>query len=108
VEVRQLVLRRPDQFVQALTSKLMMYALGRELEYSDMPQVRAVVHSAARDDYRFSSVVTAIVLSDAFRMQALPHAVDAGVTASLRESGTDTGTAQAARTETVTPAPLEE
>jgi hypothetical protein len=108
IEVRQLVLRRPDQIVQALTSKLMMYALGRELEYSDMPLVRSVVHAAARDDYKFSSVVTAIVLSDAFRMQALPHAVDAGVTASLRESGTDTGTAQAARTETVTPAPLEE
>jgi hypothetical protein len=108
VEVRQLVLRRPDQFVQALTSKLMMYALGRELEYSDMPQVRAVVHAAARHDYKFSSVVTAIVLSDAFRLQALPHAVDSGVTASLRASGTDTGMAQVARTEAVTPAPLEE
>ncbi|HWN38156.1 MAG TPA: DUF1592 domain-containing protein, partial [Gammaproteobacteria bacterium] len=81
VEVRQLVLRRPDQFVQALTSKLMMYALGRELEYSDMPQVRAVVHAAARVDYKFSSVVTAIVLSDAFRMQALPHAETNEVTA---------------------------
>jgi len=81
IDVRQLVLRRPDQFVQALTSKLMMYALGRELEYSDMPQVRAVVHAAARDDYKFSSVVTAIVLSDAFRLQALPHAQTNEVTA---------------------------
>jgi len=81
VEVRQLVLRRPDQFVQALTSKLMMYALGRELEYSDMPQVRAIVHTAARGGYTFSSVVTAIVLSDAFRLQALPHAEPNEVTA---------------------------
>jgi hypothetical protein len=74
VELRQIVLRRPDQFVQALTAKLMMYALGRELEYFDMPQVRAVVRAAEADDYRFASVVTAIVNSDAFRMQALPHA----------------------------------
>jgi hypothetical protein len=74
VAVREAVLRRPDQFPQALTSKLMMYALGRELEYYDMPQVRAVVRTAARDDYRFAAIVTAIVESDAFRMQALPDA----------------------------------
>jgi mono/diheme cytochrome c family protein len=73
VELRQVLLQRPDQFVQALTAKLMMYALGRELEYFDMPQVRAVVRSAARDEYRFASVVKGIVSSEAFRMQALPH-----------------------------------
>ena len=74
VSVREIVLRRPDQFPQALTTKLMMYALGRELEYFDMPQVRAVVRAAARDDYRFAAIVTAIVESDAFRMQAMPEA----------------------------------
>jgi mono/diheme cytochrome c family protein len=74
VELRQVLLRREDQFVQALTSKLMMYALGRELEYFDMPQVRAVVRGAGDDDYRFASIVTGIVNSDAFRLQALPHA----------------------------------
>jgi hypothetical protein len=84
VELREVVLRRPDQFVQALTEKLMMYALGRELEYFDMPQVRAVVRSAARDDYRFAAVVTAIVNSDAFRMQAVPHAEPNEVTASVQ------------------------
>src|SRR5688572_12104055 len=81
VELRQVVLRRPDQFVQALTEKLMMYGVGRELEYFDMPQVRAVVRAAARDDYRFAGVVTAIVNSDAFRMQAVPHAEPNEVTA---------------------------
>jgi hypothetical protein len=70
-ELRRALLRRPDQFVQALTEKLMMYALGRELEYHDMPQVRAIVRAAAEDDYRFSSIVAGIVSSDAFRMQAL-------------------------------------
>ena len=70
-ELRRALLRRPDQFVQALTEKLMMYALGRELEYHDMPQVRAIVRAAAEDDYRFSSIVAGIVSSAAFRMQAL-------------------------------------
>jgi hypothetical protein len=69
VELTRALLRRPDQFVQALTEKLMMYALGRELEYFDMPRVRAVVRDAARQDYRFSAIVTGIVTSDAFRMQ---------------------------------------
>jgi hypothetical protein len=81
VELRQVLLRREDQFVQALTSKLMMYALGRELEYFDMPQVRAVVRGAGDDDYRFASIVTGIVNSDAFRLQALPHAETNEVTA---------------------------
>ncbi len=68
------LLTRDDQFVQALTEKLMMYATGRELEYYDMPQVRAVVHAAKRQDYRFSALVTGIVQSDAFRMQAVTPA----------------------------------
>jgi len=80
-QLREVLLRRPDQFAQALTTKLMMYALGRELEYFDMPQVRSVVREAARDDYRFAALVTAIVQSDAFRMQALPHAPADEVTA---------------------------
>ncbi len=56
--------------MQAFTQKLMMYALGRELEYYDMPQVRAIVRAAAGQDYRFSAMVAGIVRSDAFRMQA--------------------------------------
>jgi len=81
IELRQALLRRPDQFVQALTTKLMMYALGRELEYFDMPQVRAVVRAAEDDDYRFAAIVSGIVNSDSFRMQALPHAAADEVTA---------------------------
>jgi mono/diheme cytochrome c family protein len=73
VELREALLRRDDQFVQALTQKLMMYALGRELEYHDMPQVRAVVRAAAKNDYRLSAIVAGIVDTDAFRMQAPPH-----------------------------------
>jgi cytochrome c-type biogenesis protein CcmE len=56
-------------FSQALTEKLMMYALNRELEYFDMPQVRSVVRSAAKDNYKFSSIVLGIVNTEAFRKQ---------------------------------------
>jgi hypothetical protein len=70
-DLRRALLSRPGQFVQALTQKLMMYALGREIEPYDMPQVRAIVRGAAKNDYRFSSLVAGIVSSDAFRMQAL-------------------------------------
>src|SRR5947209_270616 len=70
-DLRRALLSRPGQFVQALTQKLMMYALGREIEPTDMPQVREIVRAAAKNDYRFSSLVTGIVSSHAFRMQAL-------------------------------------
>jgi hypothetical protein len=50
----------------------MMYALGRELQAYDMPQVRAVVRRAAAQDHRLSAIVSGIVSTDAFRMQAPP------------------------------------
>jgi hypothetical protein len=68
--LRQALFGGPDVFVRALTEKLLMYALGRELRYYDMPQVRAVVRRAADQDYRLSAIVSGIVTSDAFRMQA--------------------------------------
>ena len=43
--------------MQTLTEKLMTYALGRSVEYYDMPTVRQIVRDAARDNYRFSSLV---------------------------------------------------
>src|ERR1700686_2868624 len=69
-DLRRSLLRRPGGVAQALTTKLMMYALGREIDPQDMPQVRAIVRAAAKDNYRFSSLVKGIVSSDAFRMQA--------------------------------------
>jgi hypothetical protein len=73
IDLRQALLQRPDQFVQALTEKLMMYALGRELEYHDMRQVRRIVSQAAESNYTMSAIVAGIAASDAFRMQARPH-----------------------------------
>jgi mono/diheme cytochrome c family protein len=72
-QLRQELFKNSGQFPQALTAKLMMYSLGRELEHFDMPQVRAIVRRAAKDNYRLSAIVAGIVTSDAFRMQARPH-----------------------------------
>jgi hypothetical protein len=67
-ELRRTLVGRPDhQFVQALTENLMTYALGRSLDYRDMPTVRRIVRQAAADDYRFKSIVLGVISSDAFR-----------------------------------------
>jgi len=60
------LMARKDMFVQTLTEKLMTYALGREVDYRDMPEVRRIVANAAKDDYRFAALVREIVHSDAF------------------------------------------
>jgi mono/diheme cytochrome c family protein len=70
VELRAQLADRPATFVRAFAEKLMMYALNRQLEYIDMPQIRAIVRAAAKDNYKFSSIVLGIVSSDAFRKQA--------------------------------------
>jgi hypothetical protein len=67
-DLRKALVDRPDrQFVQALTENLMTYALGRSLDYQDMPAVRRIVRDAAKADYRFKSIVLGVVSSDAFR-----------------------------------------
>jgi hypothetical protein len=71
-ELREALFGGRDLFVRAFTEKLMMYALGRELQAYDMPQVRAVVRRAATQGNQLSAVVSGIVSSDAFRMQAPP------------------------------------
>src|SRR5262245_18468973 len=72
VELTAHLASNPAMFARALTEKLMMYALNRELEYFDMPQVRAIVRGAAKDNYKFSSIVLGIVNTEAFRKQAPP------------------------------------
>ena len=64
---RQLVARPDHQFLQTFTENLLTYALGRSLDYRDMPTVRRIVREAAADDYRFKSIVAGVVTSDAFR-----------------------------------------
>jgi hypothetical protein len=69
VALRAALLSREAVMVTTITEKLMTYALGRGLEYYDMPAVRAIVREAAHDDYRFSAVVHGIVTSVPFRMR---------------------------------------
>jgi hypothetical protein len=74
VDLEAQLAQRPEMFTKAFTEKLMMYALNRELEYFDMPQVRAVVRGAAKDNFKFSSIVLGIVNTDAFRKQGVAPA----------------------------------
>lgn len=63
------LLKRPIPLVRAFTENLMAYALGRRVEASDQTAVRAIAKQAETDDYRFSSFVSGVVHSDAFRMK---------------------------------------
>jgi hypothetical protein len=67
--LRKALLGRPDAFAQTLTEKLLMYAVGRPAHYYDMPTIRAISRDAARNEYKFSSLVIGIVSSDAFQMR---------------------------------------
>jgi hypothetical protein len=69
VELRAYLASNPAKLAQAFTEKLMMYAVNRQLQYFDMPQVRAVIHKAATDNYTLTSIVQGIVHSDAFLKQ---------------------------------------
>ena len=69
VEGLRAALLRSDRFLATLTEKMLTYALGRGVEYYDMPAVRAIVGDAARDDYRFTSLIRAIVESAPFQMR---------------------------------------
>ena len=68
-DLRQALLSRSDAFVTNATEKLFTYALGRPVQYYDMPAVRSIVHRAARNDYRFSSLVLGVVESAPFQMK---------------------------------------
>jgi hypothetical protein len=67
--LRQALANRPEAFVGNMTEKLLMYGVGRESKYYDMPVVRAVMHNAARDNYKFSDLVLGIVKSAPFQMK---------------------------------------
>ena len=60
----------------------MAYALGRRVEYYDMPTVRRIVHEAERDDYAMQSLIIGVIMSDPFRMKdaSIPADDDATLT----------------------------
>jgi hypothetical protein len=67
--LRKALLARQDTFLASMTEKLMMYGVGRETKYYDMPAVRAVMRDAAKNRYRFSDLVLGIVKSPTFQMK---------------------------------------
>jgi mono/diheme cytochrome c family protein len=67
--LRKALLDRRGAVASTATEKLLTYALGRHVEYFDMPAVRTIVRDAARQDYRFSSLITGIVKSVPFQMK---------------------------------------
>jgi hypothetical protein len=80
---RAALAKDPERFVTTLTEKLMIYALGRGVEYYDMPSVRRIVHDAAATNYQISSIIAGIVTSVPFQMRRTAAAA-APLTASAR------------------------
>jgi hypothetical protein len=72
-DLRNALLRRPEQFVQTFVENLLMYSMGRTKEYYDMPTVRRIVRDAAAKDYKFSAIVQAVVKTDQFKMRRVPQ-----------------------------------
>ena len=68
-KLRAALLPYSEQFVRTVTEKLLTYALGRGLAYYDMPVVRSITKEAARNEYRFSSLILGIVKSPPFQMK---------------------------------------
>jgi len=86
-DLRKALLAHPEQFVQTMTEKLTVYALGRSLEAYDMPGVRKIVRDAKASQYKFSSIVMGVVNAPAFRSSIVE----------TPESRSDKGGLQAAR-----------
>jgi len=75
VGFRNVLLERRVQFVDTVVEKLLTYALGRGVEYYDRPAIRQILRESAPNDYRWSSIILAIVKSQPFQMRAAADAV---------------------------------
>jgi hypothetical protein len=75
IDLRREIAKRPEVFVGVFTERMLTYALGRGLEYYDMPAVRQIVADARSTNYRFSSIVLGVVRSVPFRMKEAGGAV---------------------------------
>ncbi len=77
-DLRRALLDRPEALLRNFTTNLLAYALGRRVEYYDMPRVRAIVRDAAAQGNRTSAFILGVVRSDAFRMSRLETVTDGG------------------------------
>ena len=78
-ELTNVLLEREIPLVRQFTENLMAYALGRRVEYQDQPMVRAVAADAEKNNYRMSSFILGVVMSDAFQMKQAQGAADENV-----------------------------
>jgi Protein of unknown function (DUF1592)/Protein of unknown function (DUF1588)/Protein of unknown function (DUF1585)/Protein of unknown function (DUF1587)/Protein of unknown function (DUF1595)/Planctomycete cytochrome C len=67
--LKQVLLSRPDRFVDATVTRLLTYALGRELDSRDQPAIRQIMRDTEAGGYRFEDLITAIVNSVPFQMR---------------------------------------
>ena len=68
-ELRKQLVRNPEQFVTVVAEKLLIYALGRGIEYYDASAVRSAVRAAATSDYKFATLVAGLAKSAPFQMR---------------------------------------
>ena len=76
-DLTRMLLKRPLPLIHEFTANLMAYALGRRIEYYDMPVVRRIVENAGGGDYRMQTLIMGVIMSDAFRMKEATLDVDA-------------------------------
>jgi hypothetical protein len=67
--LKQVLASDPERFVNTVTEKLLMYAIGRNLQYFDAPAVRTIVRESAQANYTFESLVLGVVNSPPFQMR---------------------------------------
>ena len=82
---REALLGRGSQFVDTVTEKLLTYALGRGVEYSDAPVVRQIVRDLGQNNERWSSLIVSIVKSTPFQMRRVPVPIELVPTAPTRQ-----------------------
>ena len=83
VTLRKMLTAQPEMFTGVFTEKLLTYALGRGVQYYDMPAIRAILNGASRTNYRFSSIVLGIARSVPFQMKTKQETT--AVTASAQQ-----------------------
>jgi hypothetical protein len=81
--LRQVLLRQPEHFVSTVADRMLTYAVGRGLEPYDAPAIRKIVRDAARDGYRWSSLILATVESVPFRMRRAEPRDEPGETSAV-------------------------
>jgi len=90
IALRREIAKRPDVFVGVVTEKMLTYALGRGLEYYDMPAVRKIVRDARASNYRFSSIMLGVARSVPFQMKEVTAPAAGATTATLDPGGATT------------------